>query len=369
MSRMLIVPFVNLPLQFRSIEQELMEDFRRVGNGGMYILGAEVSEFEERIKEYCDVKHAIGVGNGSDALFLCMKGLGIGRGDEVIAPANSFIATAWTIIAANATPVLVDVQEDYNIDPNAVCRAITSKTKAIIVVHMAGRPAAMDEINALAKKNGIYVLEDAAQAIGARYRGRPVGSLGTAAGFSLHPLKNLGVYGDGGFVTTNDDELAKDLLLLRNHGLANRNKCDIWGYNSRLDTLQAAFALTKLKYLNGWNDRCRGIARMYREGLKNCVVVPDDNSWEINVYHNFIIRTTKREELRVYLENCGIGTAVHYPVPIHLQPAASGLGYAKGSFPKSEMYASTMLSLPIYPELDDAAVNYVIECVGTFLKA
>lgn len=360
------IPFVSLTRQFQALEVELTQVFLDVGRSGVYILGESVDQFEQAIAEYCGAKFAISVANGSDALFLCLKAMGVGPGDEVITAANSFIASTWVIVATGAKPVLVDVCSDLNIDPLEVEKAISSKTKVIIPVHLAGRSAAMDDINAISEKAGLYVLEDAAQAIGARYHGKPIGSLGSAAGFSLHPLKNLGVYGDGGFITTSDEILANKLRLLRNHGLRTRNDCEIWGYNSRLDSIQAAFALVKLKHLDTWNERCRQIAKYYRESLVDYVDVPKDQKWEQNVYHNFVITTSLRDELQIYLREAGIGSAIHYPIPIHLQPAAKDLGYKVGSFPKAEELACTMLSLPIYPELLDSEVERVVTKVKEF---
>lgn len=360
------VPFVDLTRQFRGLEKELTQAFADVGRSGAYILGPPVEAFEFALARYCDVRHAITVANGSDALFLILKAIGVGPGDEVITAANSFIASAWVAVAAGATPVLADVSEDLNIDPKALAAAITPRTKAIIPVHLAGRIAAMHEINDIAKKAGIAVIEDAAQAIGARYHNRPAGSLGLAAGFSLHPLKNLGIYGDGGFVTTDDDALADKLRLLRNHGLRTRDDCQLWGYNSRLDTLQAAFGLIKLPKLDVWNARCREIAGMYRAGLRDCVGVPEDKPWELNVYHNFVITTARRDDLMSYLKKAGIGSAIHYPVPIHMQAAAKNLSYKEGSFPVVERLAQTMMSLPIYPELEQFEIDVVIQEVRKF---
>jgi dTDP-4-amino-4,6-dideoxygalactose transaminase len=368
MASVLNVPFVDLARQFRRLEPELTTVFNEVGRSGVYILGPWVEQFETAIAAYCGVKHAVGVADGSAALFLPLKALGIGAGDEVITASNSFIASAWVIVATGAKPVLTDVRTDLNMDPRSLVEAITPRTKAIIPVHLAGRPAPMQEIMAIADELRIPVIEDAAQAIGARYRGKAVGSFGIAAGFSLHPLKNLGLYGDGGFVTTNDDALAEKLRLLRNHGLRTRNDCELWGYNSRLDAMQAAFALVKLRHLDAWNVRCRQIASMYRAGVRSFVEVPEDREFETNVYHNFIINTSYRDELATYLKAKGVGTAVHYPVPIHLQKAAIELGYRQGSFPIAERLSKNMLSLPIYPELEDLEVNFVIEQIEKFFK-
>jgi dTDP-4-amino-4,6-dideoxygalactose transaminase len=363
------IPFVNLGKQFANLEIELTQAFVEVGRSGQYIMGDRLESFERKMATFCEVDHAIGVANGSDAMFLVLKALGIGVGDEVITATNSFIASAWVIAATGAKPVLVDVEEDFNISANLVEAAVTKNTKAIIPVHLTGRPAAMDEINAIAERNNLYVLEDAAQAIGARYRGRRVGSLGLAAGFSLHPLKNLGIYGDGGLITTNDTQLAAKLRLLRNHGLRNRDECEVWGFNSRLDPLQAAFAEIKLARLDAWNSRCREIANSYRRGLVAIVQVPEDKPWEECVYHNFVIRTEKQDDLMTYLKEMGVDTRIHYPIPIHLQDAAKDIGYKLGDFPLAEKYAKTMVSLPIYPELSDVEVDYVVRTVNIFFNS
>ena len=362
------IPFVNLAGQFCILEDELTKAFIDVGRSGVYIMGDKLESFESKAAEYCGVKHAIGVGHGSDALFLILKALDIGPGDEVITATNSFIASAWVIAATGATPVLVDVAEDFNIDPELIEAAITPKTRAVIPVHLTGRPAPMDEINTLAERHGIHVVEDAAQAMGALYRGRRVGSLGLAAGFSLHPLKNLGVYGDGGIITTNDSQLDFKLRKLRNHGLRNRDECEMWGFNSRLDSLQAAFAEIKLAHLDAWNSRCHEIAEMYQHGLNACVQVPVDQDWEECVYHNFVIRTERRDKLMLHLSSHGVDTRVHYPIPIHMQDAARELGYKLGDFPNAEKFAKVMISLPIYPELSNAQVAYTIRAVKLFFN-
>jgi dTDP-4-amino-4,6-dideoxygalactose transaminase len=366
MKQVIKIPFVDLSRQFKSIEPELLQAFQEIGYSGQYILGDRLARFEQLISNYIGVKYAIGVNSGADALFLIMKSLGIGHGDEVITAPNSFLASAWTIVATGAKPVFADIAEDMNIDPNQIEKVITSRTRAIMPVHITGRPADMDVINDIARANNLYVIEDAAQAIGAKYRGRYVGALGTAAGFSLHPLKNLGVYGDGGLITTNSDELAEHLRKMRNHGLINRDECEFWGYNSRLDPMQAAFAEIKLKHLYRWNERCRTIAKIYTEAVSKYADVPIERDYEYSVYHNFIIRTNDRSKLAKYLHSVGVDTRIHYPIPIHLQPCASNLGYRIGSFPKTEADATRMLSLPIYPELSDDEVSYVASAVQSY---
>ena len=359
------IPFVNLAKQFSSIENELVQNFIDIGRSGGYIMGEVLETFEKNAATFLEVKHVLGVADGSDALFLIMHALGIGEGDEVITAPNSFIASAWTIVSTGAKPVFVDVDQDLNINPKLIELAINEKTKAIMPVHLAGRPAKMDEINAIAKKYNLFVIEDSAQAICARYKGKRVGGLSNAAGFSLHPLKNLGIYGDGGLIATNDDILYEKLKKLRNHGLINRDECEVWGYNSRLDTIQAAFANTKLKHLEKWNARCHEIATIYKNNLIG-IETPVDQEWEYCVYHNFVIKTINRDLMMQYLKENGVDTRVHYPIPIHLQNAAKELGYKIGDFPNTEIFSKTMISLPIYPELTDEEVYYVVEKVNSF---
>jgi dTDP-4-amino-4,6-dideoxygalactose transaminase len=365
-SRVIQVPFVSLDRQYRNLREELIAEFDRIGSSGMYIMGDTLARFESEAAAFCGTRYALGVANGSDALFLALKALGIGAGDEVITCPNSFIASAWVVIAVGARPIFVDSAEDYNIDVSRLEAAVTSRTKAIIPVHLTGRPADMDAVNEIAARKGLAVIEDAAQAIGARYKGRRVGSLGTMGGFSLHPLKNLGVIGDGGVITVNDPALFERLNKLRNHGLRSRDECEIWGYNSRLDTLQAGIASIKLNRLDQWNRRCREIAKTYRDGLKDVVWVPMDKPHEEPVYHNFIIQLEQRDRLIEHLNKRGVGSRIHYPIPIHLQDCARHLGGREGDFPVAEKQAKTILSLPIYPELENAEIEYVVASVRNF---
>lgn len=360
------VPFVDLGRQFSHMEQQLTDGFISIGRSGQFILGPHVQTFENRIASFCQTKFAVSCGNGSDALFLSLKALGIGAGAEVIVPVNSFVATAWVVVAAGAIPRFVDVGENMNIDVAQLAGAITDRTKAIIPVHLTGRPAPMEEILRISNLHGLAVIEDAAQAVGAKLNGRSVGSFGDAAGFSLHPLKNLGVLGDGGFITTNREDLYETLLTLRNHGLIDRDHCTLWGYNSRLDALQAYVANEKLGHLDRWNTRCREIAAKYRQALKPFVSVPIDALGEHAVYHNFVINTERRDQLRAHLGRRNVGSNIHYPIPLHLQDAASQLGYRRGDFPRAEQFAQTMLSLPIFPELTDDEVDYVIATILEF---
>ncbi|MCB0837219.1 MAG: DegT/DnrJ/EryC1/StrS family aminotransferase [Bacteroidetes bacterium] len=360
------VPYVNIGIQFDPIRDEIMAEVEAVLSSGMYILGEKVTEFENSFAEYCGTKYAIGVANGTDSLILTMKGWGIGPGDEVIIPPNSFLASASSVALIGATPVFADVREDYNIDPEKIKAAITPKTKAIMPVHLTGRSADMDAVNEIAKAYGLKVLEDSAQAVGAIYKGKKTGNLGDAGSFSLHPLKNLNAAGDGGMITTNDDELYDYLQKARNHGLRNRDECEMWSLNSRLDALQAAILSVKLKHLPAWTERRRAIAAMYQENLSDLVWVPTDKDYEEAVYHTFIIQTDHRDELQAYLGEHNIGAKVHYPMPIHYQDAAAYLGYKKGDFPVTEKQAEHILSLPVYPELTDDQVMYTIETIRNF---
>lgn len=362
------VAFVNLPLRIQPYEDELVEAFLKVVRSGAYVMGPEVSEFETALANFCGVKHVLGVGNGTDSLIIALRAFDIGPGDEVITAPNSFIASAGAIAMVGAEIRFADVGPDYNIDPQKVEAAISPRTKAIMPVHLTGRPADMDAINEIAKRHNLRVIEDAAQAIGAKYRDRPVGSLGDVGSFSLHPLKNLQVFGDAGFLTTSDSELYERMKRLRNHGLIDRNTSTEWGLNSRLDTIQAALGLVQLKRLGKWTEEFRAIAGKYREGLKDIVTVPTEFNHEYAVYHNFVILTDRRDELMSYLDNHGIDTKIHYPILLHRQPAADNLGFGVGSFPVAEDQVTKMLSLPIYPELRDDEVQRVINEIQKFFK-
>tara|TARA_R110001583_G_scaffold131271_1_gene283005 strand:- start:17583 stop:18680 length:1098 start_codon:yes stop_codon:yes gene_type:complete len=360
------VPFVNLTIQFAELEEELVQAFRRIGHTGQYIMGPEVEAFEAALANLCETKHAITVGNGTDALELILRGYNIGKSDEVITAPNSFIASAGAISAVGATPVFVDVQDDLNLDPKLLLKAIGPKTKAIIPVHLTGNPADMDAILSIAKLHNLKVIEDAAQAIGAKYKGKMVGSLGHAAAFSLHPLKNFHLLGDAGFISTNDDDLANTIKKLQNHGLINRDESAVWGRNSRLDAMQAAFGLIKLKYLSKWTLRFQEIAAIYtREliGVVNCPISAEDND---AVFHNYVIQVDNRSQLMAFLDDNNIGSKIHYPIPLHLMACSHDLGYKKGCFVKTELQSKRIMSLPIYPELTDDQVYYVCKKIREF---
>lgn len=360
------IPFVNLGLQYEALRSEILDVVDRVGYSGQFVLSEEVDKFEENFARFCGAEHAIGVGSGADALVLTFMANGIGSGDEVIVPANSFVASAGAVHTCGARVVFADVARDLNIDPFDLEQRVTTRTRAIMPVHLTGRPAAMNEILVIAKKHNLFVLEDAAQSAGATYHGHRTGSLGDAAAFSLHPLKNLHVMGDGGVITTQNAELAQRLRQWRNHGLKNRDECAFWGRNSRLDSLQAAIANLKLKYLEQWNARFRKIASYYSERLGEFVGVPMDRSHEQSIYHRYIITTPQRDELMRFLAESGIESKIHYPVPLHLQEPSLAAGYRPGDFPMTEEMATLILSLPIYAELQDNQVERVASEVRRF---
>ncbi len=362
------VPFVDLPRRYRNLKPQIMAGIETVLDSGNYILGETVERFEKKMASFLGCRYVLAVANGTDALILGLKVLGIGDGDEVIVPANSFIASAGAVAMAGAKPVFCDVDDDLNIDSELISTLITSKTKAIIPVHLTGRPANMKPIWAIAKQHGLYIIEDAAQAIGAKYHDKMVGNLGDMGCFSLHPLKNLSVYGDGGFISLNDEALYKTLKLSRNHGLKDRDTCLQWGLNSRLDAIQSVIAEIGMQYIDEWTLRHREIASLYREGLRAWVKVPEEDPGYYSVYHNFVLLTENRDELQANLAALGVETKIHYPIPLHLQPAAETLGYQTGDFPRTEKFAKQMMSLPIYPEMTNDEVQYVISSVQSCLQ-
>jgi dTDP-4-amino-4,6-dideoxygalactose transaminase len=367
------IPYVDVARGTAALRAELLRAIAGVLERGQFILGAEVEEFEERFAKLCQVKHAVALNSGTDALIFALRALGIGPGDEVITAPNSFVASASCIALVGAKPVFVDVRADYNIDPALIPQAITPRTRAIIPVHLTGRPADMHAICAIADKHGLAVIEDAAQAVTARYHDRPVGSLGTIGCFSLHPLKTLGACGDGGVLTTNDAATASKARLHRNLGLQSRENCVLWASNSRLDTLQAAILLVKLPHLEAWTEARRRNAQLYHARLVGIPQLrlpnePSEQPHERAVYHTYVVRAESREPLMRWLAERGIGTAVHYPIPIHLQDVAADLGYGRGSFPVAEALASEILSLPIYPELSADDIGAVSNAIATFYE-
>jgi dTDP-4-amino-4,6-dideoxygalactose transaminase len=362
------IPFQDLPLQTSQLRGELNSAIDAVLGHCQFIHGRECGEFEKAFAAAVGSAHAVGLGSGTDALQFICRGLGIGAGDEVITVANSFIASAEAVSYAGARPVLVDCRlEDYLIDPAAIAAAITPRTKAIMPVHLYGQPANFDAIAALAQQHGLHVIEDAAQAHGAKLSdGRYCGSLGVAAGFSFYPGKNLGAFGDGGAVTTSDDALAQQLRLLRNWGSVVKYHHEVKGYNSRLDTLQAAVLHIKLEHLARWNAQRALVAAWYRENLRDCagVLLPQEMPWcGRHVYHLFVVRfpAHDRDAVAKKLLAAGVQTVVHYPIPIHRQKAYAELGYAEGAFPNAELAAKTILSLPMFPEMTREQCDYTCE--------
>jgi len=359
------VPFVDLAAQYAAISGEVVEAMARVLTDTDFILGQDVELLEREFAEYCEADYAVGLDSGTSALELALRACGIGPGDEVITAANTFIATALAISYTGATPVMVDIDPDtYNLDPALLEKAITKQTKAIIPVHLYGQPADMDPILGIAHEHDLRVIEDACQAHGARYKGRRVGSLGHVAAFSFYPAKNLGGYGDGGMVVTNDKKLAESIKMMRNYGQREKYTHVLRGYNRRLDTLQAAVLRVKLRHLDTWNEERRQHAQRYQQHLSGTpFVTPVEAEYGEPVYHLYVIRTQDRDGLRSYLQQQGVSTGIHYPIPIHLQEAYQDLGYSQGSFPVTEEYAGQLLSLPMYAELTPNLIRHVSEAL------
>lgn len=363
------VPFADFSIMHGQLRKELDAAYAAVIDKNIYIQGEECKKFEEEFAAYCGAKYCVGVANGLDALYLILKALGIGAGDEVIVPSNTFIATALAVSYVGAKPIFVEPTiETYNIDVTRIEEAITEKTKAIIAVHLQGRTADMDAVNAIAKKYGIYSIEDAAQAHGAEYKGKRAGALSDAAGFSFYPGKNLGALGDSGCVVTNNKEIADKVRALGCYGSDYKYHHIYQGTNSRLDELQSAFLRVKLPMLDKWNEYRRQVAKKYLSGIVNpLIALPLPSSEEYkHIYHVFVIRCQRRDELEKYLADKGIGTVKHYPIPMHLQGAYVGLGYKKGDLPIAEEISATVLSLPMYYGITDEQVNYVIDALNKF---
>ncbi len=365
------VPFADLTAQYKSIKKEIDSAIRGIIDGAEFIGGTPVRSFEENFAKSQNAKACAGCSSGTSALFLAMKALGVGPGDEVITVPNSFIATSESITETGARVKFCDIDpETYAMDPAKLQKAITKKTKAVIAVHLHGHMAEMDKIRKIADKKKLFVIEDAAQAHLAKYKGKPVGYYSHAACFSFYPGKNLGAYGDAGAVCSNDVELITKVRMLANHGRLHKYEHLIEAYNHRIDALQTAILDAKLPYLNGWTEKRRSIAKKYSSGLKTLVQVPKEDKDHYNVYHLYVIRTEKkhRPHLQEYLKKQGISTGIHYPLPLHLQPAYKYLKLKKGSFPEAEKSAEEILSLPIYPEMTDEQVQYCIDQVKEYFK-
>jgi len=361
------IKYLDLNAQYQSIKSEIDTAIQNVINSSAFTLGPAVKEFENSFADYCDVKYCSGVNSGTSALLLALKALNVGSGDEVITSANTFIATISAIIQAGARPVLVDVDPiSRNIDPLLLKIAISNKTRVIIPVHLFGRMADMDPILKIANENGINVLEDASQAHGAKYKSKKAGSIGKAATFSFYPGKNLGAYGEGGAVVTNDSNIESIVKMLRDHGSEKKYYHDMIGYNARMDGIQGAVLNVKLQYLDKWNSRRRDIAKSYNNNLKN-VTTPNMNDDYEQVFHLYVIEHERRDELQKYLkEKYNIPTLIHYPIPNHLQQGLDHLGYKKGDFPVTEKLTDEILSLPIYPEMTEDQVMFVSEKINEF---
>lgn len=364
------IPVFDLKKQYETIRSEVDDVFSRVLMKGSFILGAEVSTFEKEFAEYCGAAHAVGVASGTEALQLALWACGVGAKDEVIAPAHTAVATIAAIEALGAKPVLVDINiNSYTLNPNLIAQKITSRTRAIVLVHLYGYPADMNSVLQIAREKNLYVIEDCAQAHGATYQGYKVGSWGHLAAFSFYPTKNLGAFGDGGAVVTNDLEMAEKIQNLRQYGWRERYVSSVKGMNSRLDELQAGILRVKLQHLDAWNLRRKQLAEIYFDLLSSTGVVlpslPHDGE---HVFHQFVIRCSRRDELQEYLRQQGIHTLIHYPVPIHLQPAYLDLGQGVGSFPNSELASREVLSLPIYPELTDEVVAKICRQIAKFFQ-
>lgn len=366
------VPFLELKPTYDELRGEFDAAYHRVMDSGHYLLGGELEAFESEYAAYCQAKHCIAVGNGLDALHLILRAYDIGAGDEVIVPTNTFIATWLAVSYAGATPVGVEPDEKTsNLDPARIAAAITPRTKAIMPVHLYGQPADLDAILAVAQRHGLKVIEDSAQAQGARYRGRRTGSLGHAAGHSFYPGKNLGAFSDAGAVTTDDDTLADRVRTLRNYGSKKKYFHDCKGFNSRVDELQAAFLRVKLLKLNEWNTRRQKLAGRYRAELSGApgLTVPHVPDWAEPVWHLFVVRHARRDALQQKLAEAGVGSLIHYPVAAHLAGAYADLKLARGTFPVAEALADSVLSLPMGPHLTDAQVAIVIEQVQRAVKS
>lgn len=363
------IPYINFSLQWEKEKKSLGPIIDNVLEKGNFVGGEEIKTFEKNISKICKVKHTVALNSGSDALTLGLYLLGVKRGDEVITPPNSFIASTSTILHIGAKPVFVDVLKDQNINPDLIEKAITKKTRAIMPVHLTGRIAEMNEILRISKKYGIPVIEDAAQSINSEYFGKRSGSFGEIGCFSAHPLKNLNAIGDAGFITTNNYSFYKKAIAMRNHGLTNRNLVKKFGFLSRMDVIQAAILNYRIKNLNQTISKRRKNAKFYLQNLdrKNYTLI-DEKSYQFNTYHTFVIQTKRREKLIKFLKSKGIETAIHYPRPIHLQPAAKYLGYKKGSFPETEKQSKIILTLPIHQNLKQSDLKKITYYLNKFVK-
>ncbi|MEW6354949.1 MAG: DegT/DnrJ/EryC1/StrS family aminotransferase [Planctomycetota bacterium] len=363
-----MIPILELKRQYQSIKGEIDAAVAQVFDSGWFVLGKNVEAFEQEFAEYCGVRFAVGVGSGVEAIHLALLACGIEQGDEVITVAHTAVPTALGISFAGAKPVFVDIVPDtYVMDVEQVASMITPRTKAILPVHLYGLTVDMDPLIRLATDRNLKVIEDAAQAHGATYKGKRAGAIGDVGCFSFYPSKNLGAYGEGGMVTTNDETVAETVRMLRNYGQEDRYRHKLKGYNSRLDEIQAAMLRVKLKHLDDWNARRREVGGAYTKGLSGSgVATPVEPAGRQHVYHLYVIRSPRRDALREHLKEQGVGTQIHYPIPVHLQGAYKDLGLTKGALPETERAVDEILSLPIYPELSDNEVQQIIDAVKSF---
>ncbi len=365
------VPQIDLVRQYLSLKAEIDAAIGEVLQSGQFIMGKWVGGLEKRVAQICGAKHGIGVASGTDALKIALFACGVKQGDEVITSPFSFVSVAEVAVVLGAKPVFVDIDKrTFNIDPNLLESKITSRTRVIVPVHLYGQSADMDPIMEIARKKSLLVVEDAAQAIGAKYKGKPVGSIGDIACLSFYPTKNLGCYGDGGMILTNDDSLAERIESLRRHGQSDKYSYRFVGFNSRLDSIQAAIMLAKIDHLEEWTERRRRIAHLYTNMLAHLPLeVPYEAQYAYHVYHQYTIKTDRRDQLREFLSAKGIGTAIHYPMGLHMQEAYRGLGYNEGDLPNCDQVARQVLSLPMFPELSDEEIGYVVGAIEEFFRS
>ena len=364
----MIVKFTNFPREFKILKKELNKKFNKIGSKGHYVLGEELKNFETNVQKFLKVKHVLGVGNWTEGTVMVLKALGYKRGDEIITVSNSFIATCGAIAYEGLVPKLVDVGDDLNIDVKKIEKKITKKTKAIMPVHLSGIPSDLNQLNKICKKKKLHLIEDAAHAFGTKYKNNYIGTIGDVGIFSLHPRKSFHVLGDGGLIITNNTKLYKKILLLRNHGLKNREKSLIWGTNSRLDNLQAGFGNIMLKKISSWNKKQLNIAKKYSKNLSKKLRTPIFNLKISNpTFHQYIVRTKLRDDLKNFLNKNKIDTAIHYPIPIHKQIAYKKQ-FGNIKLPMTEKFSKEILSLPINPYMTDDEVNFVIKKVNEFFE-
>jgi dTDP-4-amino-4,6-dideoxygalactose transaminase len=369
MSSSFAVPYTDFPAQNAGVRDELRGAFDEVLDSGHYIQGPNVAAFEGEFAAFCEAPYATGVANGTCSLHLVLRSMGVGPGDEVITAPNSFFASAAAISLVGATIVFADVNEDSNLDPDAIEAAVTERTRAIMPVHLTGRPVDMVRIQAVADAHGLGILEDAAQAVGSSFRGQRVGSWGTAASFSLHPLKSLHAFGDAGIVTARDERIISDVALRKNHGLVDRGTCAEWSFNCRLDEVQAALLRVQLRNVDAKIAERRRLAHRYHDLLRDYVVVPEEREGEVHTYQTYLIQAGDRDALQAHLRANGVEAIVHYATPLHLQPAAVDLGYGPGSFPITERLSDSILSLPLFPGMTVEQQDRVVAEIAAFYDA